>query len=279
MDEDSVYFAGGRNEGEAHGRAAGGDLASPDAIIRFEHVDKSFGELRVLSDITCGIERGKTTVFIGPSGVGKTVLLKHIVGLHQPDRGGVFVEGENVAYLTERELYGLRRKVGMLFQSSALFDSMTVGENVAFPLIHHTKMREGEIRKVVAQKLALVGLPGIESKYPAELSGGMRKRVGLARAIALEPEIVLFDEPTTGLDPVTAAAIDELMVDMHDALGSTFVVISHDIDTTRRIAHTVGMLYQTRLIAYGPSDEIMDSEDPILRQFFSRSARGPMMLA
>lgn len=254
-------------------------MASADAIIRFEHVGKWFGQLHVLSDITCKIERAKTTVFIGPSGVGKTVLVKHIVGLHHPDRGAVYVEGRNVATLTERELYRLRRKIGVLFQSSALFDSMTVGENVAFPLIHHTRMRQAEIGKVVAEKLALVGLPGIESKYPAELSGGMRKRVGLARAIALEPEIVLFDEPTTGLDPVTAAAIDQLLIDMHERLGSTFVVISHDINTTRLIAHTVGMLYQSRLIAYGPRDEVLNAEDPILRQFFSRSARGPIKLA
>lgn len=239
-------------------------------MIEYDNVCKSFDGLKVLENVSCVIPDSRITVFVGPSGVGKSVLMKMIVGLERPDSGTVRVGGENVAALGERGLYRLRRRMGMLFQDGALFDSMTAGENVAFPMRRHTRMSEGEIRRGVAERLALVGMPGCEEKYPAELSGGMRKRVGLARAIALDPEIVLFDEPTSGLDPLMADAIDELILDMQRKLGCTFVVNSHDIPGTFKIADVIGVLYDSRLIACGGREEIMRSRDPVLERFFAR---------
>jgi len=239
-------------------------------MIEYIKVYKSFGDLRVLEDISCTIPDSRITVFIGPSGVGKSVLMKMLVGLEKPDSGSVRVGGEDITGMDERSLYRLRRKMGMLFQDGALLDSMTAGENVAFPMRQHTSMTEGEIARAVAQKLSLVGMPGCEGKWPSELSGGMRKRVGLARAIALDPEIVLFDEPTSGLDPLMANAIDELVLNMQRKLGCTFVVISHDIPGTFKIADRVGVLYDTRLIAYGEKEEIYRSREPLLVKFFSR---------
>ena len=240
-------------------------------MIEYVDVYKSFGGLSVLEGISCMIRDGLITVFIGPSGVGKSVMMKMIVGLERPDSGSVLVGGRDVATMSEGELYRMRRRMGMLFQDGALFDSMTVGENVAFPLLQHTSKSREEIRRIVAEKLELVGMPGTEEKWPSELSGGMRKRVGLARAIALEPEIVLFDEPTSGLDPIMADAIDRLILDMQARMRCTFVVISHDIPGTFRIADQVGVLYDARLVAYGGREEIRKSKDPLLVKFFSRS--------
>ncbi|MCX6357073.1 MAG: ABC transporter ATP-binding protein [Candidatus Aureabacteria bacterium] len=240
-------------------------------MIEYIHVSKSFDGLKVLEDVSCTIREGKITVFIGPSGVGKSVMMKMIVGLEAPDTGSVLVDGDEVNGMNEARLYRLRRKIGMLFQDGALFDSMTAGDNVAFPLRQHTRMPEGEIRRIVAEKLSLVGMPGCENKLPSELSGGMRKRVGLARAIALNPEIVLFDEPTSGLDPLMAAAIDSLIIEMQRRLGCTFVVISHDIPGTFTIADRIGVLYDTRLISYGTREEIRGSRDPVLVEFFARN--------
>ncbi|NOZ20564.1 MAG: ABC transporter ATP-binding protein [Planctomycetes bacterium] len=245
-------------------------------MIYVEDLCKSFGEHLVLDHITCHVERDKTTVFVGQSGVGKSVLMKHMVGLLYPDEGKVVVDGKDLAELSEAELYELRKKFGMLFQDGALFDSMTVADNVAFPLRHHTEKREAEIAEIVAEKLRQVGMPGTEEMMPSELSGGMRKRVGLARALALDPEIVFFDEPTTGLDPVIAATVDNLISETQEQLGITFVVISHDIPSTFSIAHNVGVLYGGKLIEYGPRDEIQGSANPILRQFFARKAEGPI---
>ncbi|MEJ2744707.1 MAG: ABC transporter ATP-binding protein [bacterium] len=239
-------------------------------MIEYIGVSKSFGDLKVLEGISCTIPDSRITVFIGPSGVGKSVLMKMLVGLERPDEGAVLVDGEDVVHMDERSLYRLRRRMGMLFQDGALLDSMTAGENVAFPMRQHTNMTEAEIASAVAEKLLLVGMPGCEEKWPSELSGGMRKRVGLARAIALNPSIVLFDEPTSGLDPLMADAIDELILDMQRKLGCTFVVISHDIPGTYKIADRVGVLYDTKLIAYGEKEEVYRSRDPILVKFFSR---------
>jgi phospholipid/cholesterol/gamma-HCH transport system ATP-binding protein len=249
-----------------------------DPIISFQGVHKAFGHQKVLDDVTLDIERGKTTVIIGPSGTGKSVFIKLLVGLLKPDQGAIRVDGEDITRLKERQLYEVRKKFGMLFQDGALFDSMDVGENVAFPLRRHTKKPEREIREIVANKLAQVGLPGIEHKFPSELSGGMRKRVGIARAIALEPEIVLFDEPNSGLDPVMSDAIDKLIRRMQHELGLTFVVISHDIPGTFQIADRIAMLYKSKLIAYGNASDMQHSQDPILRQFFDRSADGPIQV-
>ncbi|RJO63914.1 MAG: ABC transporter ATP-binding protein [Myxococcales bacterium] len=247
-------------------------------VIRYANVTKAFGRHVVLDDVSCAIRRNKITVIVGPSGVGKSVFIKHVVGLLKPDEGSVTVDGVEVTTLDGRGLYSLRKRFGMMFQDGALFDSMSVGENVAFPLVQHTRKPRAEIDRIVAEKLAAVGLPGIEYLFPSELSGGMRKRVGFARAIVLEPEIVLFDEPNSGLDPVMADAIDSLILRMQRELGITFLVISHDIASTRRIADDVGMLYNGRLVAFGPREKVMESGDPILRQFFSRTAEGPIRL-
>lgn len=247
-------------------------------MIEIRGLTKTLGGKVVLDNISCIIEQRKTTVFIGPSGVGKTVLIKHIVGLIQPDAGEIIVDGVDITKLNEDELYKIRMKFGMLFQDAALFDSLSVFENVAFPLRHHTKKKEQEIAEIVERKLRQVGLPGIGDMMPAELSGGMRKRVGLARALALDPEIVLFDEPTSGLDPVMADTVDRLIKKTQEELGITFIVISHDIASTFQIAHNIGMIYQGRLIEYGPKEQIQNSQNPILRQFFARQAEGPMQV-
>ncbi len=246
-----------------------------EPIIRFEGVHKAFGEQVVLDDLTVDLARGETTVIMGPSGVGKSVFLKLLVGLLPPDRGRIWVSGVDVTRAKERELRSVRKRLGMLFQDGALFDSMTVGENVAFPLRRHTRMKEAEIRDVVADRLQRVGLPHTADKMPSELSGGMRRRVGLARAIVLDPEIVLFDEPTTGLDPVTSDSIDRLIMRMKEELGISFVVISHDIVGSFRIADRIGMLYNGRLIAFGTPDRVRQSQDPVLRRFLGRNLQLP----
>ncbi len=246
-----------------------------EPIIRFEHVRKAFGELVVLGDLSLDVEAGKTTVIMGPSGTGKSVFLKLLVGLLEPDEGRIWVTGEEVTGAREKRLRTIRKRLGMMFQEGALFDSMTVYENVSFPLRRHTRMKEAQMREVVAEKLARVGLPGIEGKMPAELSGGMRRRVGLARAIVLDPQIVLFDEPTSGLDPVTSDSVDELIAEMKAALGITFVVISHDIVGSFRIADRIGMLYKGRLIALGTPEEVKRSRDPFVRQFLGRNLQLP----
>jgi len=247
-----------------------------ETIIQFKDVSKSFGNLKVLEDVHCSIQKGKITVIIGPSGTGKSVFIKLLIGLLQPDKGSIIIGGQDITTLSERGLYKVRRKFGMLFQDGALFDSLSVGENIGFPLFRHTKKSKKEIDKIVAHKLAQVGLPGIENKFPSELSGGMRKRVGFARAIALDPEIVLFDEPSSGLDPVMADAIDKLILKMQRELNATYIVISHDIPSTFQIADYIGMLYKSRLIAFGEKDDIQNNSNPILKQFFDRSSDGPI---
>lgn len=239
--------------------------------VEFAHVSKAFSGRVVLQDVDLRIPSGRTTVIIGPSGAGKSVFLKLLVGLLQPDEGRILVEGEDLTRLDEEGLYRLRRRIGMLFQDGALFDSMTVGENVAFPLRRHTRMGEAEIDASVASVLAAVGLPGIEDRMPSELSGGMRKRVGLARAIVLDPDIVLFDEPSSGLDPVTSDAIDQLIVEMRERLGKTFIVISHDIVGTFRIADHIAMLHGGRIVARGTPEEMRHSADPVVRAFLRRN--------
>lgn len=246
-----------------------------EIAVELKDVYKRFGDFEVLKGVSCAIPAGQTTVIMGPSGTGKSVLIKHVVGLLQPDAGEVLVFGQDVPRLKEAELYRLRERIGMLFQDGALFDSMTVGENVGFPLVHHTKKKQREIDAIVEEKLRLVGLKDAARRYPSELSGGMRKRVGLARAIALEPDLVVFDEPHSGLDPMTADAIDDLILDMKRALGITFLVISHDIAGVFKIADHAGMLYQGELIAWGPRDEVRVSEHPIVKRFLSRTIPEP----
>jgi len=248
------------------------------AIIEFVDVHKSFRGQKVLDGLNLRIAQGKTTVIIGRSGGGKSVTLKHMVGLMRPDRGQLLVGGEDVSALGKKEMNRVRKRFGMLFQEGALFDSMTVGENVAFPLLEHTKLGKEEVGARVAEMLGVVGLPGIEDKMPAELSGGMRKRVGLARALIREPEIVLFDEPPAGLDPIMADAIDRLILETRRESGRTYVVISHDIRATFQIADYVAMLYEGKIIAYGTPEEIRDNPNPFLVQFLQGSAEGPIRI-
>jgi phospholipid/cholesterol/gamma-HCH transport system ATP-binding protein len=247
-------------------------------MIKLVDLHKSFGKQAVLDGIDLEIETGKTTVIIGRSGGGKSVLLKHIVGLLRPDSGEVLIDGTNITKLGERDLNEIRKKFGMLFQEAALFDSLTVGENVAFPLREHTRMKEEEIRQTVADRLHSVGLTGVEGKMPAELSGGMRKRVGLARAIAMQPQIVLFDEPTTGLDPVMAEAINRLIMETQKNFKLTCVVISHDIQSSFEIGDRIAMLYEGKIIEYGTPDELRTSRNPVIVQFLSGSIEGPIRI-
>ena len=248
------------------------------AMIELVDLHKSFGKQKVLDGLGLRIEEGKTTVIIGRSGGGKSVLLKHMIGLLRPDSGQVLVEGTDIARMGERDLNEIRKKFGMLFQEAALFDSMTVGENVAFPLREHTRMKEKEIRETVAERLRSVGLTGVEEKMPSELSGGMRKRVGLARAIAMHPQIVLFDEPTTGLDPVMTEAINRLIIDTQKNYNLTCVVISHDIQSIFEIGHRITMLYEGKIIEQGTPEEIKASRNPVITQFLSGSIEGPIQI-
>jgi phospholipid/cholesterol/gamma-HCH transport system ATP-binding protein len=223
----------------------------------------------VLDNLNLEIEPQKITFIIGQSGGGKSVLLKHIIGLMKPDSGRIFIGDKDIAKLREKELNTVRKNFGMLFQDAALFDSMTVGENIAFPLKEHTRLPNHEIKKIIEAKLLQVGLKGISHKMPSELSGGMRKRVGLARAIALDPKIILFDEPTTGLDPIMRDAIDNLIVRTHQQTGATCIVISHDIESTFKIAHKVAMLYKGSIIEYGSPEEIKTSSNSVVGRFIT----------
>ena len=245
-------------------------------MIKLVEIHKSFGQQRVLNGLNLDIEDGKTTVIIGGSGGGKSVLLKHIIGLLKPDSGQVIVDGVDIASLNDRDLNEVRKKFGMLFQEAALFDSMNVMGNVAFPLREHTGKKEKEIREIVKGMLKAVGLTGVEDKMTSELSGGMRKRVGLARAIAMHPQIVLFDEPTTGLDPVMTEAINELIVETQKKFDLTCVVISHDVQSIFTVGHKIAMLYEGRIIEYGTPEKIKMSSNPVLRQFLSGSLEGPI---
>lgn len=247
-------------------------------MIKLVDLHKSFGKQKVLDGLDLYIEAGKTTVIIGQSGGGKSVLLKHIIGLLRPERGQILIDGTDITKLNDRALNEIRKKFGMLFQEAALFDSMTVGENVAFPLREHTTMKEKEIRETVADRLRSVGLTGVEEKMPSELSGGMRKRVGLARAIAMRPQIVLFDEPTTGLDPVMTEAINRLIIDTQKNLNLTCVVISHDIRSTFEIGHRIAMLYEGKIIENGTPEELRGSQNPVTLQFLAGSIEGPIRI-
>jgi phospholipid/cholesterol/gamma-HCH transport system ATP-binding protein len=236
-------------------------------MIRLIDVYKAFGPKRVLEGFSLDVVEGETMVIIGYSGTGKSVAIKHIVGLLEPDSGQVIVDDLEVPKLSRRELYQLRARIGYVFQFAALFDSFTIGENVAMGLRKQQELSDAEIDTRVKEALDLVDRPNVENRFPAELSGGMRKRVGIARAIALRPKYLLYDEPTTGLDPVTSAVIDQLMVRMRDRLGVTSIVITHDMRSAYTVGTRIAMLYQGRIRAVGTVDEIQHSKDPIVRQF------------
>ena len=235
--------------------------------IQLSNVCKTFGTQLVLDNLNLTVEPNRITVIIGESGGGKSVLLKHIIGLIRPDSGSVYVDNVEISALNDRKLNEIRKNFGMLFQEAALFDSMTVGENVAFPIKEHTRLSNEEIDVIVKEKLRQVGLKKVVQKMPAELSGGMRKRVGLARAIALDPKIILFDEPTTGLDPIRRDDIDRLIVKTQQHTNATCLIISHDIDSTFKIAHSVAMLYDGRIIEYGTPEKIKNSKNPAVKNF------------
>jgi phospholipid/cholesterol/gamma-HCH transport system ATP-binding protein len=241
-------------------------------MIQLIDVHKSFGPKRVLDGFTLDVVEGETMVIIGYSGTGKSVAIKHIVGLLEPDRGTVIVDGLEVPALKRRELYDLRARIGYVFQFAALFDSLTIGENVAMGLRKQGGLDDRKIEERVNETLELVDLPNVASRFPAELSGGMRKRVGIARAIALHPKYLLYDEPTTGLDPVTSAVIDELMIRMRDRLGVTSIVITHDMRSAYRVGTRIAMLYDGRVRKVGTVDEIQHTTDPVVRQFIEGRA-------
>jgi len=239
----------------------------PCDIIKLIDFDKAFGAKKVLEGCSLEVDEGETMVLIGYSGTGKSVAIKHIVGLLEPDRGTVWVDGLEVPKLHRDELYALRSKIGYVFQFAALFDSLNIGDNVAMGLRKEGRMSEKEIANRVAEALELVDLPGVESKFPAELSGGMRKRVGIARAIARQPKYLLYDEPTTGLDPVTSAIIDQLMIRMREKLGVTSIVVTHDMRSASTVGSRIAMLYEGKVRQVGTVDEIMHTHDPIGKQF------------
>ncbi|MHC1770003.1 MAG: ABC transporter ATP-binding protein [Verrucomicrobiia bacterium] len=236
-------------------------------MIEVRQLCKSFGSHKVLDQVSFAIDRAESVVIIGRSGGGKSVLLKNIIALMQPDSGEVWVEGDKITGMDERQLIRVRRRFGMVFQGAALFDSLTVAENVGFALARERKFTDGEIAKRVSEALEVVDLPGTERKKPAELSGGMRKRVGLARAIVYHPEIVLYDEPTTGLDPVVSDSIDQLMIRVCSNLKVTSVVVTHDMRTARRVGQRILLLHEGRIHANGTPDEIFSSKDPVVHQF------------
>jgi phospholipid/cholesterol/gamma-HCH transport system ATP-binding protein len=247
-----------------------------DNIIGIRGLSKSFGRQRVLDLLDLDIEREKTLVVIGRSGCGKSVLLKHITGLVRPDAGEILFEGEDMTRFDRKKLFQMRMHFGMLFQSSALFDSMTVGENVALPLRKHSTMSEEEIARVVNEKLELVGLTGVQGQYPSEMSGGMKKRIGLARAVAMNPQVVLYDEPTTGLDPIMADVINELIRTLQRELRITSVVVTHDIKSAYHVGDRIAMLHEGRIIYSGSPDEVRRTDDPVIRQFVEGRAEGPI---
>lgn len=250
-----------------------GSSPAGEAAVRLEHVTKTFGPLTVLDDVSFDIARGKAFVLLGRSGTGKSVTLRHIIGLVRPDRGKVLVEGKNIPSLGAEELSEVRKRMGFLFQNAALFDSMTVGDNVAFPLRRHTKLSEKEIEERARQKLEDVGLESDFDKMPGDLSGGMKKRAGLARAMALDPSILLVDEPSAGLDPITAAEIDELLIDRKRG-GTTLVVVTHDIPSARIVGDELAMLNEGRIIARGTVEELDRSDDPLVQAFMHSEGGG-----
>ncbi len=245
-------------------------------MIEVRELQKAFGGQQVLRGVSLSIPKGRTTAIIGRSGTGKSVLLKHLIRLLRPDRGQVLVDGVDVVPLRGRALDRVRAKFGVLFQGGALFDSMTVFDNVAFPLREKTRLPEPEVAAQVCERLEAVGLAEMGHKYPAEISGGMRKRVALARALVTDPEIVLFDEPTTGLDPIMLNAIHRLIADTQQRFGFTGVVVSHDVPDVFEIAHQVAMLHEGTIVAAGPPEQVLQSDDPRVRQFIAGSAEGPI---
>jgi len=251
------------------------DHGGEDAIEIIDLV-KQFGRTRILNGLNLGLPNDQISMVLGPSGTGKSVLIKHIVGLLYPDAGDVLVHGESVPGLTDDQLFEMRKKFGLLFQDGALFGSMNVFDNTAFPLRQHTDKSEDEIAEICNRRLREVGLGGAGEKMPNELSGGMRKRAGFARALVLDPQIVLFDEPDSGLDPVRTALLCELIKEIHEENGGCYVVITHDIMSARRVAEYIAILWKGRIVESGPAEELFNSDNQFVRQFLSGEAKGPL---
>ncbi|HUC36822.1 MAG TPA: ATP-binding cassette domain-containing protein [Acidimicrobiales bacterium] len=251
-------------------------MSEPEAIISIQGISKSFGSHTVLSDVTFDVPRGKTTAIMGPSGTGKSVMLKVIIALLKPETGQIYVDGEPIVGVREKDVFRIRRKFGVLFQDGALFGSMSLYDNIAFPLREHTNKTEREIRGIVLTKAELVGLVAHLSKLPGEVSGGMRKRAGLARALVLDPKIILFDEPDSGLDPVRVAYLDDLVNTAQHETGATFFIITHNIESVMRTADYMGLLFRSRLVAFGSKPDMCASSNPIISQFLAGKAEGPI---
>lgn len=245
-------------------------------MIEIKGLTKSFNSHKVLDSLNLRVEKGQTKVIIGRSGCGKSVLLKHIVGILKPDKGEVFIDGQDITKLNDKKLDNIRLKIAMVFQGGALFDSLTVGENVGFGLIEHLHIDKKELLDSIEDSLCHVGLCGIENLMPSELSGGMKKRVALARAICIKPEIILYDEPTTGVDPITADSINEMIRDLHDKIKVTSIVVTHDMKSAYKVADRIAMLYQGKIIAEGTAEEIQNTNHPIVHQFINGLAQGPI---
>ncbi|MBN1825187.1 MAG: ABC transporter ATP-binding protein [Candidatus Eisenbacteria bacterium] len=247
-----------------------------DPTIRIRGLEKCFGPLEVLRGVDLDVHSGESLVIIGPSGCGKSVLLKHMIGLIRPDAGSIRVKGEEITEMGSESLYELRKRFGMLFQGAALFDSLTVGENVGLGLTEHTRLSKAEIDERVMERLKMVGMGHTVDKKPSELSGGMRKRVGLARAIAMDPEIILYDEPTTGLDPIMADVINELIRNLQSRLNATSITVTHDMISAYKVADRIAMLHEGKIIFEGAVDETKNSGDPVVQQFIRGEAEGPV---
>ncbi len=244
--------------------------------IKVEHLTKRFGRQTIWEDVTLTMPAGEISVMLGPSGTGKSVFLKCLIGLLKPENGSIVIDGKDITRIRERELYEVRKLFGVLFQDGALFGSQNLYDNIAFPLREHTKKSESEIKRIVLEKMEMTGLAGAEKKLPGEISGGMRKRAGFARALVLDPDIVLFDEPDSGLDPVRTALLCELIQEVHAENGGAYVVITHDIMSARRVADYIAVLWKGRIVESGPASELFNSPNQFVRQFLSGEARGPL---
>ncbi len=244
--------------------------------IVVEGLTKKFGNQLIWKDVSLTLPAGEISVMLGPSGTGKSVFLKTLIGLLKPNAGHIFIEGVDIANCTERKLYEIRKLFGVLFQDGALFGSMDLFDNIAFPLREHTKKPESEIRQIVMDKMELVGLVGAENKLPGEISGGMRKRAGLARALVLEPEIILFDEPDSGLDPVRTAYLNQLIIDLNAQVDATFLIVTHDVNTARTVPDNIGLLFHQHLAMFGPREMLLSSKEPVVAQFLNAQRVGPI---